>query len=149
MKSRPEQTPPRQNTNQSKNIVKIKWDKTDKDYYSALVREKNMDMSKELDLRYKCNLELDIQGFTDILIETAQQTTKEGRKLYRKPKLNVWTVEISNALRKVRDVNKQIQNMDMLNIKESNLFHERKYLKKKIRRACRIKVAKRADKEKV
>ena len=39
-----------------------------------------MDMSKELDLRYKCNIELAIQGFTDILVETAQQTAKGGRK---------------------------------------------------------------------
>ena len=56
-----------------------------------------MDMSKGFALRYKCNLELTIQGFTDILTETAQQTTKSGRKLSRNPKLKVWTVEINNA----------------------------------------------------
>ena len=38
--------------------------------------------------------------------------------------------------------------MDRLNIKKGKLFHERKYLKEKFRRACRIEVAKRADKEK-
>ena len=75
----------------------MKWVKTDKDYYNALVREK-IDISIALDLRYKCNLELAIQGFTDVLIEIAQQITKGDRKLSRKPKLKVWTVEISNAL---------------------------------------------------
>ena len=39
-----------------------------------------MDMSKELDLMYKCNLELAVQGFTDILLESAQQNTKSSRK---------------------------------------------------------------------
>ena len=56
-----------------------------------------MDISKGFALRYKCNLELVIQGFTDILTDTAQQITKSGRKLSRKPKLKVWTVEITNA----------------------------------------------------
>ena len=94
-----------------------------------------MDISIKLDLRYKCNLGLDILEFTDVLIETAQQTTKGDGKLSRKPKLKVWIVEIGNALRKVRDINKQILYMDMLNIKESKLFHERKYIKEEFRRA--------------
>ena len=38
----------------------------------------------------------------------------------------MWEVEISNAFRKIRDINKQIQNMDKLNIYKSKLFQEGK-----------------------
>ena len=85
----------------SKNCVKIKWENTDKEYYRTLVSEKITELNKDLDTRLKCNLELAIQGFTDILIDTAKKTTKISKNLSRKPKLKVWNVEISNALQRV------------------------------------------------
>ena len=65
--------------NKSKNCVKIKWEKTDKEYYRTLVSEKITDMNKDLDIKLKCNLELAIQGYTDILIDTAKKPPKSVR----------------------------------------------------------------------
>ena len=118
-----------QNNKNNNNTVKIKWEETGKDYYSTLVKETVTEIDKSLDLEIKSNLEMAIQGFKDILIKTAQQTTKTSRKITRKPKLKVWTPEISNVLQRVRTVNKQILNTEKLNINETQILQERKHLK--------------------
>ena len=125
-----------------KNSVRVKWHKTDIDYYKALVTQKVKEMSSEFALDYTCNLESAILGFTDILINSVQQTTKTSRRRSTKPKLKVWTREISYALQKLRILNKKIASMNNFNINEAQLLQEREYLKKEFRRACRVEVAK-------
>ena len=114
------------------NSVRVKWHKTDMDYYKALVTEKIKEMSSEFVLDYTCNLESAILGFTDILINSAQQTTKTRRRRSTKPKLKVWTREISNALQQLQNLNKKIAAMNNFNINETQLLQERKYLKKNL-----------------
>ena len=88
-------------------------------------------------------------GFhTDILINSAQQTTKTSRRQSTKRKLKVWTREISDALQQLRNLNKKIGAMNNFNINETQLLQERKYLKKELRRACRVEVAKRTENDK-
>ena len=131
-----------------KNSVRVKWHKTDMDYYKALVTEKIEEMSSEFVLDYTCNLESAILGFTEILINSTHQTTKTSRRRSRKRKLKVWTREISDVLQQLRNLNKKIDAMNNFNINEKQLLQERKYLKKEFRRACRVEVAKRTENDK-
>ena len=68
-----------------KNSVRVKWHKTDIDYYKALVTETIKEMSSEFVLDYTCNLESAILGFIDLLINSTQQTTKTSRRRSTKP----------------------------------------------------------------
>ena len=62
------------------NNVKIKWHETDTDYWKALVTEKVKKISSELGLDYNCDLETAIKGYMDILITSAQLTTKTSKR---------------------------------------------------------------------
>ena len=76
-------------------------------------------MPSEFVLDYTCNVESAILGFTDILINSAQQTTKTSRRQSTKPKLKVLTREISDALQQQGNVNKKIAAMNNFNINET------------------------------
>ena len=129
-----------------KSSVRVKWHKTDIDYYKALATEKIKEMSSEFVLDYTCNLESAILGFTDILINSAQQT-KQVEDEVQNQNLEVWTREICYALQ-LRKLNKKIAAMKNFNINETQLLRERKYLKKEFRHTCRVEVAKRTEKDK-
>ena len=75
------------NSSNKKNRARIKWHKTYTDYYKALVTEKIKEMTSELVLDYRCNLESTILGFTYTLINSTQQTTKTSKRRSTKPKL--------------------------------------------------------------
>ena len=93
-------------------------------------------MSSELVLDYACNLESAILGFTDILINSAQQTTKTSKRRSLKLKLKVWTREISEALQQLRSLNEKIAAMYNLNINETQLLQERKYSRLSLTQLC-------------
>ena len=77
-----------------------------------------------------------------------QASSASSRRRSTKPKLKVWTREISDALQQLRNLNKKIAAMNNFNINETQLLQERKNLKKEFRRACRVVVAKRTEKDK-
>ena len=84
------------NNSNKKNSARIKWHETYIDYYKALVTEKIKEMTSELVLDYRCNLESTILGFTDTLINSAQQTTKtSGKRRSTKPKLKFGPVKLA------------------------------------------------------
>ena len=72
----------------------------------------------------------------------------QNKRSGTKPNLKVWTLEISNALQKLRNLNKQIMAMNSFNLYETRHLQEKKHLKKEFRRACRIEVANRTEKDK-
>ena len=126
---------------------KIKWEKVDKDLYSAMVQT-DIDQLKSQLINNEWALDDAISKTSQVMKNAAILSSSAKNNYKAKPKLKIWTPEIKSALRIMRakygiwkDNGKP---MDINSI----ICKEKKESKKELRRCIRVKLVKQRDEEK-
>ena len=126
---------------------KVNWKKTDKDYYRTLVSQRLAEI-KLNDSSADDQNDNNFLNFCEILTESAKECTKSSKAKASKPKLKVWTPEISSALKDLRLAHKIWKQNGSPNDVNNEFLKHKKLCKQNFRRHIRIEQGKRLKDEK-
>ena len=124
---------------------RIKWDKVDLDLYSAMVD----DAMKYVNVNHCIDNEKLALNTCTILQEAVKKSAPKPRQMKSKPKLKVWSTEISQNINSIRIIHKRIQIEGNKSLISETLINERKTMKKNLRTEIRQQTAIREKKRKL
>ena len=127
--------------------MKIKWEKVDKDLYSAMVQT-DIDQLKSQLINNEWTLDDAISKTSQVMKNAAILSSSAKTNYSAKPKLKIWTLEIKSALRIMRAKYRIWKDNGKPTDINSIICKEKKESKKEFRRCIRVKLAKQRAEEK-
>ena len=119
---------------------KVKWDKVDKDQYKEQV-DKGMDRIKT-EYSSLGSLDNEIRKLTDVLVEATATVAPRPKKKRRKAKLEVWSIDVQNAVKAKKRAFWQWKVGGRSADKDHHLLTSKKLASVNLRRICRFEMAK-------
>ena len=130
------------------NASKINWRKVDKDGYQNLVESEIYKLSSNKN--YESNhVDENITNLVSIMKGAAEKCAPKKKTFYTKPKLKVWTAEISNNLKSLRTATRLWIGDGKPRDPHNEYLITKKECKRNFRRSYRRELAKRSSEEKM